>query len=88
MCITVPTHLTSHPVTQGHELSAKVVKVGKNVTEFTEGQKVTIEPTEVQLRHLLPMQAWKIQSVRKAEGNGISDNRNGKRIFCGRCFKR
>ena len=35
---------TSYPVTQGHELSAKVVKAGKNVTEFTEGQKVTIEP--------------------------------------------
>lgn len=35
---------TSYPVTQGHELSAKVVKTGKNVTGFTEGQKVTIEP--------------------------------------------
>lgn len=35
---------TSYPVTQGHELSAKVVKMGENVTGFTEGQKVTIEP--------------------------------------------
>lgn len=34
----------SYPVTQGHELSAKVVKMGENVTGFTEGQKVTIEP--------------------------------------------
>lgn len=35
---------TSYPVTQGHELSAKVVETGKNVTGFTAGQKVTIEP--------------------------------------------
>ena len=35
---------TSYPVTQGHELSAKVVKLGANVKEFQVGQKVTIEP--------------------------------------------
>ena len=35
---------TSYPITQGHELSAKVVKLGENVTDFTVGQKVTIEP--------------------------------------------
>nr|WP_275891216.1 alcohol dehydrogenase catalytic domain-containing protein [Ruminococcus sp. OA3] len=35
---------TSYPVTQGHEMSAKVVKCGSGVTGFTEGQKVTIEP--------------------------------------------
>ena len=35
---------TSYPVTQGHEFSARIEKVGKNVTEFTPGQKVTVEP--------------------------------------------
>ncbi|MBQ7371965.1 MAG: alcohol dehydrogenase catalytic domain-containing protein [Blautia sp.] len=35
---------TSYPVTQGHELSAKVEKLGSNVTGFSVGQKVTIEP--------------------------------------------
>lgn len=35
---------TSYPVTQGHELSAKVVELGSNVTAFSIGQKVTIEP--------------------------------------------
>ena len=35
---------TSYPVTQGHELSAKVVKLGAGVEGFHEGQKVTIEP--------------------------------------------
>lgn len=35
---------TSYPITQGHELSAKVVELGSNVTGFTVGQKVTIEP--------------------------------------------
>lgn len=35
---------TSYPVTQGHEVSAKVVKLGSGVTGFEVGQKVTIEP--------------------------------------------
>ena len=35
---------TSYPVTQGHELSAKVVRLGASVTGLREGQKVTIEP--------------------------------------------
>ena len=35
---------TSYPVTQGHEVSAKVVRFGANVTGLFEGQKVTIEP--------------------------------------------
>lgn len=35
---------TSYPVTQGHELSAQIVGLGKQVTGFTVGQKVTIEP--------------------------------------------
>jgi L-iditol 2-dehydrogenase len=35
---------TSYPVTQGHEVSAKIVKLGENVNGFTVGQKVTIEP--------------------------------------------
>lgn len=35
---------TSYPVTQGHEVSAKVVELGENVTGFMVGQKVTIEP--------------------------------------------
>lgn len=35
---------TSYPVTQGHELSAQVIKCGEGVTGFTPGQKVTIEP--------------------------------------------
>ena len=35
---------TKYPVTQGHEVSGEIAKVGKDVTEFHEGQKVTIEP--------------------------------------------
>lgn len=38
---------TSYPVTQGHEVSAEVVELGKNVTEFKTGQKVTIQPQVV-----------------------------------------
>ena len=38
---------TSYPVTQGHEVSGMIVKLGKNVTGFTYGQKVTIQPQVV-----------------------------------------
>ena len=35
---------TSYPVTQGHEVSCQVVKLGKNVQGFHVGQKVTVQP--------------------------------------------
>lgn len=35
---------TSYPVTQGHELSAKVIELGSDVTNFKVGDRVTIEP--------------------------------------------
>ena len=35
---------TSYPVTQGHEVSGQIVKVGEYVKDLQEGQKVTIEP--------------------------------------------
>ena len=38
---------TSYPVVQGHEVSAEVVAVGRNVTDFKPGDKVTIQPQVV-----------------------------------------
>lgn len=38
---------TKYPVTQGHEVSGEVVEVGEKVTDFTPGQKVTVEPQVV-----------------------------------------
>lgn len=38
---------TKYPVTQGHEVSGEIVKVGKNVSHFQVGAKVTIEPQVV-----------------------------------------
>lgn len=35
---------TSYPVTQGHEVSGQIVKIGKNVTGFHVGEKVTVQP--------------------------------------------
>lgn len=35
---------TKYPITQGHEVSGQIVKLGENVDSFTIGQKVTIEP--------------------------------------------
>lgn len=38
---------TSYPVTQGHEVSGKIVELGENVTGLEIGQKVTIQPQVV-----------------------------------------
>lgn len=38
---------TSYPVVQGHEVSAQVVEIGKNVTNVKVGDKVTIQPQVV-----------------------------------------
>ena len=35
---------TSYPITQGHEVSGKIVGLGEDVAQFQLGQKVTIEP--------------------------------------------
>ncbi|MBS5062765.1 MAG: alcohol dehydrogenase catalytic domain-containing protein [Hungatella hathewayi] len=35
---------TSYPVTQGHEVSGEIVKIGPGVEHLKEGQKVTMEP--------------------------------------------
>lgn len=35
---------TSYPITQGHEVSGEIVKLGKDVKDLKVGQKVTIEP--------------------------------------------
>lgn len=35
---------TSYPVTQGHEVAGEIVGLGKGVSEFKIGQKVTVEP--------------------------------------------
>ncbi len=38
---------TSYPVTQGHEVSGEIAKLGEGVTTLTVGQKVTIQPQVV-----------------------------------------
>lgn len=38
---------TKYPVTQGHEVSGKIVEVSKDVNHFKVGQRVTIEPQVV-----------------------------------------
>ncbi len=38
---------TKYPVTQGHEVSGRIVQLGEGVTGFSVGQKVTIEPQVV-----------------------------------------
>ena len=38
---------TSYPVTQGHEVSGEIVRIGSGVSGFETGQKVTIQPQVV-----------------------------------------
>ena len=38
---------TSYPVTQGHEVSGEIAAIGAGVTDFSPGEKVTIEPQVV-----------------------------------------
>ncbi|WP_234982245.1 zinc-dependent alcohol dehydrogenase [Edaphobacillus lindanitolerans] len=38
---------TSFPVVQGHEVSAEVTKLGTGVTEYSEGDRVTVQPQVV-----------------------------------------
>ncbi|MBU3878060.1 alcohol dehydrogenase catalytic domain-containing protein [Faecalicatena sp. AGMB00832] len=38
---------TTYPVTQGHEVSAEIIKLGEGVEGFEVGQKVTIQPQVV-----------------------------------------
>ena len=35
---------TKYPVTQGHEVSGEIAKLGADVKDFKVGQKVTVEP--------------------------------------------
>ena len=44
---------TKYPVTQGHEVSGEIVRIGAHVKEFHNGQKVTIEP-QVYCGHCYP----------------------------------
>ncbi|MFX0126120.1 MAG: zinc-binding dehydrogenase, partial [Candidatus Hodarchaeota archaeon] len=39
--------LTTYPITQGHEVSGVIEKVGRNITRLKPGDKVTIQPQVV-----------------------------------------
>ena len=40
-------YVSSYPLTQGHEVSARIEKLGSGVTEFSVGDKVVIQPQDV-----------------------------------------
>ena len=52
-CLSWKTSVYKISVTQGHEVSGEITELGKNVTEFHVGQKVTIEP-QVYCGHCYP----------------------------------
>jgi len=54
---------TKYPVTQGHEVSGKIVEVAEDVEHLKVGQKVTIEP-QVVCGKCHPCRTGNITSVR------------------------
>ena len=71
---------TKYPVTQGHEVSGEIVKVGKDVTEFHEGQKVTIEP-QVYCGHCYPCRHGKYNLCEELKVMGFQTTGTASEFF-------
>ena len=71
---------TSYPVTQGHEVSGEIVELGKNVTEFHIGQKVTIEP-QVYCGHCYPCRHGKYNLCEELKVMGFQTTGTASEFF-------
>lgn len=71
---------TKYPVTQGHEVSGKIIKLGENVKEFEIGQKVTIEP-QVYCGHCYPCRHGKYNLCEKLKVMGFQTTGTASEFF-------
>ncbi|MDE7273627.1 MAG: alcohol dehydrogenase catalytic domain-containing protein [Lachnospiraceae bacterium] len=71
---------TSYPVTQGHEVSGEIVELGKNITEFHVGQKVTIEP-QVYCGHCYPCRHGKYNLCEELKVMGFQTTGTASEFF-------
>lgn len=72
---------TSYPVTQGHEVSGLVEKLGEGVTGLTPGQKVTIQP-QVVCGECYPCRHGKYNLCEKLKVMGFQTTGTASEFFC------
>ena len=72
---------TSYPVTQGHEVSGLVEKIGEGVTGLTPGQKVTIQP-QVVCGECYPCRHGKYNLCEKLKVMGFQTTGTASEFFC------
>lgn len=77
---------TSYPVTQGHEVSGEVVKVGRAVAGLVPGQKVTIQP-QVVCGECYPCRHGKYNLCEELKVMGFQTTGCGFPLFCRGCRK-
>ena len=71
---------TKYPVTQGHEVSGEITELGKNVTGFKVGQKVTIEP-QVYCGHCYPCRHGKYNLCEELKVMGFQTTGTASEFF-------
>ena len=71
---------TKYPVTQGHEVSGEIAEIGKNVSGFQIGQKVTIEP-QVYCGHCYPCRHGKYNLCEKLKVMGFQTTGTASEYF-------
>ena len=71
---------TGYPVTQGHEVSGEITELGKNVTGFKVGQKVTIEP-QVYCGHCYPCRHGKYNLCEELKVMGFQTTGTASEFF-------
>ncbi len=72
---------TSYPVTQGHEVSGIIEKLGEGVTGLYEGQKVTIEP-QVVCGKCYPCRHGKYNLCEELKVMGFQTTGTASELFC------
>ena len=72
---------TSYPVTQGHEVSGMIEKTGEGVTDFQQGDKVTIQP-QVVCGTCYPCRHGKYNLCEKLKVMGFQTTGTASRYFC------
>ena len=71
---------TKYPVTQGHEVSGEIAEIGKNVSGFQIGQKVTIEP-QVYCGHCYPCRHGKYNLCEELKVMGFQTTGTASEFF-------
>ena len=72
---------TGYPVTQGHEVSAQVVKLGEGAEKFKVGQKVTVEP-QVVCGECYPCRHGKYNLCENLKVMGFQTTGTAQEYFC------